>query len=293
MGLLDSIKAAMGLVQKQDIEVFIAASKKDDRAEVLQKHQCPSCHIHLDDGVLEQNFFVCPNCGYHFRITVQERIKYLIDVGTFQETASQVYSVNPIGFPGYEAKILEARTSSGLNEAVVTGLGEVRGRKAVFAFMSFKFMGGSMGSVVGEKIARAILLGAERGLPVVLFATSGGARMQEGIFSLMQMAKTSAAIAQLEVAGQALIVVLTDPTYGGVTASFASLGDVILAEPRAMIGFAGPRVIEGTIRQKLPEGFQRSEFLLEKGFVDAIVNRKELPEKLAFIIDAHQGRVKP
>ncbi len=292
MGLLDSLKNALGLNQKQETEVSIAASR-DDRAEVLQKHQCPNCHAHLDVGELERDFFVCRHCGYHFRITVQERIKYTVDLGTFQETASQVYSINPIGFPGYEAKILEARTASGLNEAVITGTGEVKGRKAVFAFMSFKFMGGSMGSVVGEKIARAIILGAERGLPVVLFATSGGARMQEGIFSLMQMAKTSAALAQLEVSGQAFIVVLTDPTYGGVTASFASLGDVILAEPRAMIGFAGPRVIEGTIRQKLPEGFQRSEFLLEKGFVDAIVPRGQLPEKLAFLIDAHQGRIRP
>lgn len=292
MGLLENIKTALGFAPKQEVAEVSFTPARDERAEALQKHQCPSCHAHLEEAELEKNFFVCPHCGYHFRITVQERIKYTVDLGTFQETSSQVYSVNPIGFPGYEAKLLEARTSSGLNEAVVTGLGEVRGRKAVFAFMSFKFMGGSMGSVVGEKIARAIILGAERGLPVIIFATSGGARMQEGIFSLMQMAKTSAAIAQLEVSGGALIVVLTDPTYGGVTASFASLGDVILAEPRAMIGFAGPRVIEGTIRQKLPEEFQRSEFLLEKGFVDAIVPRRDLPDKLAFIIDAHQGRVR-
>lgn len=288
MGLLDAFKGLIGLGQKEETEASVSLTK-DERAEALQKHQCPSCHEHLEEGILEQHMWVCPHCGYHFRITAQERIKYLVDTGTFTEIASQVYSVNPIGFPGYEAKILEARNASGLNEAVLTGIGEIRKRKAVLAIMSFKFMGGSMGSVVGEKISRAILAGAERGLPVIVFTTSGGARMQEGIFSLMQMAKTSAAVAQLAAAGQPFFVVLTDPTYGGVTASFAMLGDVILAEPRAMIGFAGPRVIEGTIRQKLPEGFQRAEFLLEKGFVDAIVARKDLPDTLAFLIDAHGG----
>lgn len=290
MGVLDFLKSLVGMSRTAGGDALPAL--RDERSEVLQKHQCPSCHTHLEEGVLEENLFVCPHCGFHFRITAQERVKYLADTGTFNEIASQVFSVNPIGFPGYESKLLEARTSSGLSEAVLTGTAEINGRKAVLGIMSFKFMGGSMGSVVGEKLARAILTGAERNLPVIVFSTSGGARMQEGIFSLMQMAKTSAAIAQLGAVGQPFIIVLTDPTYGGVTASFAMLGDVILAEPKAMIGFAGPRVIEGTIRQKLPEGFQRSEFLLEKGFVDAVVPRGELKKTLAFVIDAHRGRAK-
>ena len=178
---------------------------------------------------------------------------------------------------------------TGIDEAITTGIGRIEGRQAAFAIMSFAFLGGSMGSVVGERIARAILYAADRGMPCIIFASSGGARMQEGIFSLLQMAKTSHAAAILAEAGYPLFVILTDPTTGGVTASFSMLGDVILAEPGALIGFAGPRVIEGTIRQKLPQGFQRSEFQQDKGFVDAVVPRNQLRSTLAYLIDTHDN----
>jgi acetyl-CoA carboxylase carboxyl transferase subunit beta len=260
---------------------------KDERSFVAQKHSCPSCHAHLEAGELENNLYVCPKCSHHFRINTAERVRTLVDAGTFQEFGQEIQSINPLGFPGYEAKLGESKAATGQGEAVVNGYASIEGRKVILSIMNFKFMGGSMGSVAGEKLTRAILEAAEKRQPVILFTTSGGMRMQEGIFSLMQMAKSSAAIAQLELAQVPLFVVLTDPTYGGVTASFAMLGDVILAEPAASIGFAGPRIIESTIRQKLPEGFQKSEFLLEKGFVDAIVPRSELRRTLAFLIDTH------
>jgi acetyl-CoA carboxylase carboxyl transferase subunit beta len=260
---------------------------KDERSFVAQKHSCPSCHAHLEAGELENNFYVCPQCGHHYRINASERIRTLVDPGSFQEFSQEIQSINPIGFPGYEDKLSEAKATTGQGEAVTNGTAAIDGRKVVLSIMNFKFMGGSMGSVAGERLTRAILTGLEKQLPVIVFTTSGGMRMQEGIFSLMQMAKASAAIAQLELAHVPFFVVLTDPTYGGVTASFAMLGDVIIAEPGASIGFAGPRVIESTIRQKLPEGFQKSEFLLEKGFVDVIVPRPELKKTLAFLIDTH------
>jgi acetyl-CoA carboxylase carboxyl transferase subunit beta len=244
----------------------------------------------LEAGELENNFYVCPQCGHHYRISPSERIRTLVDPGTFQEFGQEIQSINPIGFPGYEGKLAEAKAATGQGEAVTNGTAMIDGRKVVLSIMNFKFMGGSMGSVAGEKLTRAILIGLEKMQPVIVFTTSGGMRMQEGIFSLMQMAKASAAIAQLELARVPIFIVLTDPTYGGVTASFAMLGDVILAEPGASIGFAGPRVIESTIRQKLPEGFQKSEFLLEKGFVDVIVPRPELKKTLAFLIDTHPAQ---
>lgn len=265
-------------------------SFKDERSFVAQKHSCPSCHAHLEAGELENNLYVCPKCNHHYRINPAERIRTLVDPGSFQEFSQEIQSVNAIAFPGYEAKLGEAKATTGQTEAVTNGTATIDGRKVVLSIMNFKFMGGSMGSVAGERLTRALLTGLEKQLPVVVFTTSGGMRMQEGIFSLMQMAKSSAAIAQLELARVPLFIVLTDPTYGGVTASFAMLGDVILAEPGASIGFAGPRVIESTIRQKLPEGFQKSEFLVEKGFVDAIVPRTELRKTLAFLIDTHPNR---
>jgi acetyl-CoA carboxylase carboxyl transferase subunit beta len=262
-------------------------SFKDERTFVAQKHACPSCHTHLEAAELEANLYVCPQCSHHFRINTSERVRTLVDAGSFQEFSQEIQSTNPLGFPGYDAKLGESKAATGQGEAVVNGTASIDGRKVVLSIMNFKFMGGSMGSVAGEKLTRALITGLEKQLPVILFTTSGGMRMQEGIFSLMQMAKASAAIAQLDMAQVPLFVVLTDPTYGGVTASFAMLGDVILAEPAASIGFAGPRIIESTIRQKLPEGFQKSEFLLEKGFVDAIVPRHELKKTLAFLIDTH------
>ncbi len=233
---------------------------------------------------------VCPSCSVHARLEPRERLAWLADAGSFTEFDDTLQSLNPIDMAGYEEKLTEAQAKASEKEAVVTGRCTIEGRPAIIALMSFRFMGGSMGSVVGEKITRAMLRGAEEGLPVFIFSTSGGARMQEGIFSLMQMAKTSAAAADLEEAGMPLFIVLCDPTTGGVTASFAMLGNVILAEPGALIGFAGARVIEGTIRQKLPEGFQRAEFQLNHGFVDAIVPRDKQRKTFAFLIDSHARR---
>lgn len=246
--------------------------------------ECPRCG---GRGAGRETLFVCPECEHHFRIGPHERIDYLTDFGSFEEFGRDVESLNPIEMRGYEAKLEAAREKARMNDAVITGTAALKGRPVVMALMSFQFMGGSMGSVVGEKITRALERGLEEKKPVILYATSGGARMQEGIFSLMQMAKTSSAAAQLAEEGLPFFVVLCDPTTGGVTASFAMLGDVILAEPGALIGFAGPRVIEGTIRQKLPEGFQRAEFQLEKGFVDALVPRSAQRETLIFLIDTH------
>ena len=261
----------------------------DDRSYVRKQHACPDCGHHVEEEDLIRNLYVCPSCEYHFRINALERIRMTIDSGVYDELASDLPVVNPINFPDYETKVAQARSKSELSEAANIGVGRIHGRQAVIGIMSFQFMGGSMGSAVGERVMRAILEGATRRLPVVLFTASGGARMQEGIFSLMQMAKTSHATTLLDEARQPLIVVLTDPTTGGVTASFAMLGDITLAEPKALIGFAGPRVIEGTIRQKLPEGFQRSEFQLEKGFVDAVVPRSSMKDTLAFLIDSSRG----
>lgn len=262
----------------------------DDRSYVRKQHACPDCGHHVEEEDLIRNLYVCPTCGHHFRINALERIRMTIDSGVFDELAGDLPIANPINFPDYETKVAQARSKTELSEAATVGMGRIHGRKAVVAVMSFQFMGGSMGTSVGERVMAAIQEGATRELPVVVFTASGGARMQEGIFSLMQMLKTSHAATMLDEVGQPLIVVLTDPTTGGVTASFAMLGDVTLAEPKALIGFAGPRVIEGTIHQKLPEGFQRAEFQQEKGFVDAVVSRGRMKDTLAFLIDSSQGR---
>jgi acetyl-CoA carboxylase carboxyl transferase subunit beta len=259
-----------------------------ERTLARRKHQCPFCHRHIEEGELEKNFFVCPECSHHFRLSPRERIRLLVDPDSFRETDRELTTLNPLGFPGYGEKIRRVMNITELGEAVVTGIGAIEGWEISLAVMSFQFMGGSMGSVVGEKISRAILAGVRLQLPVVVFTASGGARMQEGIFSLMQMAKTARAAGRLEEAGLPLFVVLTDPTMGGVTASFGMLGDVTLAEPGALIGFAGPRVLEGTIKEKLPEDFQRSEFLLKSGFVDRVVERDQLRSTLSFLIRTHQ-----
>ncbi len=245
--------------------------------------RCPQCQ---KDVVVDQ-FKICPYCHYHFPLTVQERLSLFADEGSFEELCASMQSVNPISLEGYEEKLKENQKKSSLSDAATIGTCTVEGKEVVVGIMSFAFMGGSMGSVVGEKIAQAMIEGALRGLVVILFTASGGARMQEGIFSLMQMAKTASAAALLEETGNPLFLVLTNPTTGGVTASFAMLGDVILAEPGAIIGFAGPRVIEGTIGEKLPEGFQRSEFQLKKGFVDSIVTRESMRKTLSFLIKTH------
>lgn len=252
---------------------------------------CPACKSVLEGETLKANLMVCPSCQNHFRMEPWERIAYLADPGTFAETCKNMKSLNPISLVGYEEKLLEATRKSSLSEAVITGTCSIDEVPVVLALMSFSFMGGSMGSVVGEKITRAIMLGVEQKRPVIIYATSGGARMQEGIFSLMQMAKTSSAAAELDREGIPLFIVLCDPTTGGVTASFAMLGDINIAEPGALIGFAGPRVIEGTMKQKLPEGFQRAEFQLAKGFVDYISPRSEQRALFVKLLKAH-GYVK-
>lgn len=230
---------------------------------------------------------LCPSCGAHFRMSPEERIAVTCDEGTFVEINECMESKNPMKYPGYEEVIDKAQKKSGIREAVITGYGKIGGYEAVLAIMDSHFMMGSMGSVVGEKVTRAVEYATEHKLPVIIFTTSGGARMQEGIISLMQMAKVSAALGRHDEAGLLYITVLTDPTTGGVTASFAMLGDIILSEPKALIGFAGQRVIQGTIHQKLPEGFQRAEFQLEHGFVDRIIHREKLKEELAKILKLH------
>lgn len=249
--------------------------------------KCKNCEEIIYSKEIERNLNVCPKCDYHFRISAKERISLVIDEGTFVEIDTQMTSVDFLKFKDskkYSDRIKAALKKSGGGDAVITGHGFMDGLEVVVAVFDFSFLGGSMGSVVGEKITRAIELGLEKKAPVLVFSSSGGARMQESILSLMQMAKSSAALAKLKMAGIPFISVLTDPTTGGVTASFAMLGDLNVAEPKALIGFAGPRVIEQTIRQKLPEGFQRSEYLLEHGMVDMIVARKDMKRKLSEIL---------
>ncbi len=246
--------------------------------------KCKNCEEIIYSKEIERNLNVCPKCDYHFRISARERIDLVIDEGTFNETDPDMASVDFLKFKDskkYVDRIKAAVAKNGGGDAVVTGSGLMNGQEVVVAVFDFAFLGGSMGSVVGEKITRAIELGLEKKAPVMVFSSSGGARMQESILSLMQMAKTSAALAKLKKAGIPFISVLTDPTTGGVTASFAMLGDLNVAEPKALIGFAGPRVIEQTIRQKLPEGFQRSEYLLDHGMVDMIVSRQEMKARLS------------
>ena len=238
---------------------------------------------------VKNNYYVCPKCNGYFRVHAYRRIEMLADEGTFEEWNKEMPFSNPLNFPGYEKKVLAAREKSRLNEAIVTGKCRIDGNPAIVGVCDARFIMSSMGHVVGEKITDAIERATREKLPVILFACSGGARMQEGIVSLMQMAKTSAALKRHHEAGQLFISVLTDPTTGGVTASFAMLGDIILAEPHALIGFAGPRVIEQTIGQKLPEGFQRSEFLLEHGFVDKIVERKDQKRVIGQILYMHRS----
>jgi len=249
--------------------------------------KCETCGKILYNKDLENSIMTCENCRTHFRIGCRERIKYTIDSGTFIEYDKDMISDNPIGFEGYLDKLQGFRDKTTLNEAVMTGEGKINGQHTVIAVMDSTFMMGSMGSAVGEKITRAIETATERKSPIIIFTASGGARMQEGIYSLMQMAKTSAAIARHNENGCLYVSVLTDPTTGGVTASFAMLGDIILAEPNALIAFAGRRVIEQTIKQQLPEAFQRAEFLLEKGFIDKVVDRKAMKDTLTEILKMH------
>jgi len=250
-------------------------------------NKCPKCGTIQFSKELEKNLKVCPSCGHHFRLSAWERIGMTLDDGRLSEFDADMISEDPLEFPGYAPKLETQKKSSGLKDAVVTGTGEIGGFPVVVAVMSFDFFSGSMGSVVGEKITRAIEQAHERRLPMIIFSTSGGARMQESILSLMQMAKTSAALAKFQSDGGLYISVMTDPTTGGVTASFASLGDYNLAEPGALIGFAGRIVIEQTIRQKLPDNFQTAEFNLQHGQLDRVVHRKDMKSTLTRVLDMH------
>jgi acetyl-CoA carboxylase carboxyl transferase subunit beta len=250
--------------------------------------KCEGCEAHLFTGELEDAFQVCKHCNYHFRIGARERLRMLFDDGKFEELDGEVVSIDPLEFVDskpYSERIELAKQSSGLPEAIINGRGTVGDHPVLAAAMDMSFIGGSMGSAVGEKVTRLIERAMEEHSAVIIFSASGGARMQEGTLSLMQMAKISAALAALDEARLPFVSVLTDPTTGGVTASFAMLGDVIIAEPKALIGFAGPRVIEQTIRQKLPKDFQKSEFLLDHGMIDAIVDRRELRDYLARLLN--------
>lgn len=248
---------------------------------------CPQCQKEISRTEVAKQHSVCPNCGYHWQISAYYRLHMVLDSGSFREINEKVSSHDPLHFPGYKTKLQQVEQKTGLRESVVTAIGSIHGRKCVVGVLDSRFFMGSMSAAVGEKISLAIEYAQKHKLPFIMFSASGGARMQEGILSLMQMAKTSAALARFSEKGLLYISVLTDPTTGGVTASFASLGDVILAEPGALIGFAGPRVIEQTIGEKLPEGFQRAEFMVEHGFVDAVVPRVELRDALGELLMLH------
>lgn len=267
-------------------------SLKAERPEVPEGllRKCNKCGAAIIAEDVKNGYYICPKCHGYFRVHAYRRIEMLADEGSFEEWDQDMEFVNPLDFKGYEEKVKGLKERTNLNEAVVTGKLSIGGHPAVIGVCDGRFMMASMGQIVGEKITRAVERATKEKLPVIIFACSGGARMQEGIVSLMQMAKTSAALKRHSDAGQLYISVFTDPTTGGVTASFAMLGDIILAEPKALIGFAGPRVIEQTIGQKLPKGFQRSEFLLEHGFIDRIVEREEMKDVLSQILAVHEGK---
>ncbi len=269
------------------VTVHADTTKKDIPEGLIQK--CPNCNEIIFTKELEKKGKLCDKCGYHFRVPARERINMIVDDGSFQEMDAGLTSANPLNAAGYAEKVAATQEATGLKEAVITGAGMIEGNPTVIAVMDTHFIMGSMGSVVGEKITRAIEHAVQKRLPLIVFAASGGARMQEGIISLMQMAKTSAALTRLDEAGLLYVTVLTDPTTGGVTASFASLGDIIIAEPGALIGFTGPRVIEQTIKQKLPAGFQTAEFLLRHGFVDMVIRRPDLRPTLGKILSLHNA----
>ena len=271
----------MGLFSRSKPKIKVQTTKKDGYSGWIK---CTHCHEMIHANELQQNLHCCPKCNYHYRLTGLQRMEILVDKDSFTEYFTEFKPTDPLSFTDtetYTKRIVKAQASSGRDEAALVGVGSIQGVKTALGILDFSFMAGSMGSVVGEKLTQIIELAIEEKLPLVIVSASGGARMQESIFSLMQMAKTSAALAKLHEEGLPYISVLTNPTSGGVTASFASLGDIIIAEPDALICFAGPRVVEQVIKQKLPPGAQKSEFLLEKGLIDCIVNRFELKEKIA------------
>ncbi len=270
----------MGIFDKPPLRHL---KRRDDMPEGLWT-KCPECGAMLHTLELKQHLQTCHHCGYHFLMDSRERIELLADPGTFEETGAGLVSANPLGFANYREKIAGMREKTGLDDAVVTGRLCIGGQPAMIAVMDFKFFAGSMGSVVGEKITRAVEQAIAEKRGVIIVSASSGARMQEGMLSLMQMAKTCGALARLSEAHLPYISVMTHPTTGGVTASFATIGDINLAEPKCMIGFAGPRVVKETTHQNLPPGFQTAEFMLEHGLIDAIVSRGKLRDKLAQLL---------
>ena len=275
--IVDKIKKRNIPEKRKKVNIDIPVGKCDKCKEIIYKEE------------LKKNYGICPTCGHYFRLHINKRLELILDKGTYKRFEIDIETNNPLGLEDYPKKLKTLREKTKINEAVACGTGKINGEEVVICVMDSGFLMGSMGVVVGEKITYSIEKAIEKKLPLIIFCVSGGARMQEGIISLMQMAKTTAALTKLDEAGLLYISVLTDPTYGGVTASFASLGDVVLAEPGAMIGFAGQRVIEQTIGESLPEGFQTAEFLLEHGFIDKIVERKELKNTIHKLIKFHKG----
>ena len=269
-------------IKKREIPQNNKSSKID--IPVGKWIKCDKCKEILYKDKVRENLNICPNCGNYFRMHINRKLEMIIDDGTYKKFNIDIETTNPLELEDYPKKLKSLREKTKLEEAVACGTGKIKGEEVVICIMDSGFLMGSMGVVVGEKITYAIEQAIDKKLPLIIFSVSGGARMQEGIISLMQMAKTTAALTKLDEAGLLYISVLTDPTYGGVTASFASLGDIILAEPKAMIGFAGQRVIEQTIGESLPEGFQTAEFLLEHGFIDKIVERKDLKDTIYDLI---------
>lgn len=266
------------------------AHAKEPAAKIRRDKEPVECRACGETAMREEwrdNLYICPHCGNHRGMTAASRIRITADSGSFREFGRSIRGGNPLGFPGYTEKIQGMRDKTNLNDAVVTGTAKIHGRRTVLVVMDNRFMMGSMGMAVGEKVTRAFEYATKKKLPVIVFSTSGGARMQEGMMSLLQMAKTSAAVAKHDEAGLLYVSVMTHPTTGGVTASFAMLGDIQLAEPDALIGFAGPRVIEQTIGEKLPKGFQRAQFQYDHGFLDRIVDRREMRDTLGRILELH------
>ncbi|QVL57454.1 MAG: acetyl-CoA carboxylase carboxyltransferase subunit beta [Simkaniaceae bacterium] len=279
----------LGLFTRHKPKIKVESTKKDGFSGWVK---CTKCEEMIHANELQENHNCCPKCEHHYRLSATQRVELLADEETFEELFSEISPKDPLNFVDsepYIERLVKAKKKMGRNEAILTGVCKIEGTDTTLGVLDFGFMGGSMGSVVGERITLLIEHAIKKKLPVILVSSSGGARMQESVYSLMQMAKTSAALARLHNAGLPFISVLANPTTGGVTASFASLGDIIIAEPDALIGFAGPRVVEQTIRQKLPDTAQKSEFLLEKGMIDCIIKRGELKEKLHFFIEFLMG----
>lgn len=286
--MINSFKKIGDIFKKNEKKVEPIMINDDGNIETTL--QCPSCHHNILGKDLRNSLFVCEHCNYHFRISAKERFNLIFDNGLYEDISVETNYDNPIDFPNYKEKLLTAKKKSGEDEAASVAIGKILDKEVVVACMSFGFLGGSMGHIVGERMIQALFTAIKQKCPCLIITASGGARMYEGLHSLMQMARVSHVVALYKQQRLPLFILLSDPTTGGVTASYAMLGDYIFAEPDSLIGFAGPRVIEGTIKQKLPPGFQRAEFQLSKGFVDAIVSRKNLRKVLAYFLYVHEKK---